>query len=166
VEGSDGTKVTVEPTGKIQATDTKGNTTTVSGNGQEVSVKSKDGSAEYEAKNGTYKAHDSKGNSMEMGTGVSETDLGAPFYPGSTETKESMKSNTDKGSSFISSRTTTDAPAKVVDFYTGKLGKPASSITSDAMTMANWKAGKKTTTLMISKSGDLNKIALTVVNEK
>lgn len=164
--GSDGSKVTIQPTGKIQATDAKGNTATVTGNGQEMTVESKDGKAQLEAKNGTLKEHDDKGNSVEMGTGVSEAELGVPFYPGSTETKDSMKANTDKGQEFISIRLTNDAPAKVVDFYTSKLGKPKSSMTSDSMTMATWQSGKRTEVLMFGKDGTSNKISLTVTVEK
>jgi len=163
---SDGTKVTMETGGKITTTDSQGNTATVTDGGKQMTVTSKDGKSEYEASNGTMKAHDSKGNSLEMGTGVSEAELGLPFYPGSTEGKDSLKSNTDKGTSFMSNRTTKDAPTKVVDFYTGKLGKPASSVNTDSMSMASWKAGKKTETLMASKEGDSTKISLTVINEK
>lgn len=166
VTTADGSKVTVEPGGKFQSTDSNGNTATVTDNGQKVTVQSKNGSSEYEASNGTVKAHDSKGNSVEIGTGVSEADLGLPFYPGSTETKDSLKSNTDKGTTVQSVRLTADDPAKVVAFYTDKLGKPASSMTSDSMTMATWKSGKRSVVVMMGKQDASNKISLTVVNEK
>lgn len=166
VTTSDGSKVTFEPGGKIETTDAKGNKATVSGNGDKMTIESENGKTQYEATNGTVKAHDDKGNSMEMGTGVSEADLGVPFYPGSVETKDSIKSTTDKGTTVMSNRTTTDDPAKVLEFYTGKLGKPETSVNAKDMTMASWKAGKKSETLMVSKDGTSNKISLTVVNEK
>ncbi len=166
VTASDGTKVTVEPGAKIETTDSQGNTATVSGDGKKMTIKSSNGASEYVADNGTVKAHDSQGNTLEMGTGVSEADLGLPFYPGSTESKDSLKSATDKGTTVMSNRVTTDAAAKVVDFYTGKLGKPASSMTTDTMAMATWKSGKKAETLMVSKDGTSNKISVTVATTK
>jgi len=166
VTGEDGSKATIEPNGKIVASDNKGNTATITDNGSKIDVQSKDGASHYEANNGTVKAHDSKGNSMEMGTGVSEAELGVPFYPGSAETKDSIKSVTDKGSSYMSIRTTSDEAAKVIAFYTGKIGKPTNSLVSDSMSMANWKVGKKSTVLIVSKEGGVSKISITVGTDK
>ncbi len=101
-----------------------------------------------------------------MGTEVSEAELGLSFYPGSTETQGGMKADTDKGKEYVSVRLTTDPPSKVVDFYTSKLGKPKSSMTSDAMTMATWQDGKRSEVLMFGKEGTSNKISLTVINAK
>ena len=167
VTGADGSKVTVEPGGKIESTDAKGDKATITENGQNIKVETKDGTATYStAKDGTTNLRDSKGNSMETGVAFSETDLGVPFYPGSTDTKSSMKVVNADGQNYTSVRTTTDAPEKVIAFYTDKLGKPKSSAMSGESSMASWTEGKRSELLLVMKEDAQYRISMTVVTKK
>lgn len=166
VTGSDGSKVTVDAGGKTEVTDAKGNKATITEGDKKVVIESDNGKSQYVAENGTVKAHDDKGNSVAIGTGVTEAQLGVPFYPGSTDTKDSVVATSDKGGTVLSVRETSDDAAKVLAFYTAKLGKPTSSLNSDAMTMATWKSGKKEQMLSISKDGASNKVSITVATDK
>lgn len=162
---SDGSSVSVEPNGITKVTDANGNSATILGNGQQITIKEDKGASTVVANDGVVKSNDEKGNSLEVGTGVSESDLGVPTYPGSTDTKNSMKSHTAQDATVMSVRETADAPDKVLAFYIDKLGKPASQMTSDALTMGTWKDGKRSIMLMIGKPDPSTKIDLTVVTK-
>jgi hypothetical protein len=67
--------------------------------------------------------------------GISEDELGVRFYPGSSESKEgTLKILADKGNNLASVRTTKDDPAKVSDFYKGKIMASIATDVSDATT--------------------------------
>lgn len=106
--GPDGSKVSTSPDGtSMTVTDKDGNTATVDTDGK-----------------GGLTIDDGKGGTMQMGQAqVSEDELGVPFYPGSTEPEASMSSKieNDKEKVVTSIRTSKDDPAKVVDFYNGKV---------------------------------------------
>jgi len=165
ITGADGSKVTVGPNGHMETTDPNGNKVTMDTQGGTTTLQSKDAVAQVG--NGTYSSHDNKGNSVAIGTGISEADLGLPFYPGSTEAPGGTKATNDKGATtVISYRNTNDDPSKVVEFYTAKLGKPDNTATIGAMATANWKQGKNTTALMVQKVDNAQRITLMVGTEK
>jgi hypothetical protein len=111
ITGADGTKVTASEDGSnVSVTDDKGNTSTVNTD-----------------KEGNVSMSDGKGGTMNMGTGsVSEADLGAPFYPGSTEGGLGMSATVDSGDNKVTTcvRTTKDDPTKVLEFYQSKVMNP------------------------------------------
>jgi len=108
VTSDNGSKVDIQNDGKkINVTDEKGQKSSleVSGDG----------------KTGTIKANDGK-SSSEFGVPVTEADLGAPIYPGSTEeVAGQMKAKTEEETACISTRSTPDVPDKVGEFYKAKL---------------------------------------------
>lgn len=65
--------------------------------------------------------------------GITEAELGLPFYTGSTEDSmgASTKSDVNGQHVVVSMRTTKDDPSKVIDFYKEKVKKPIPSV-SDA----------------------------------
>ncbi len=67
-----------------------------------------------------------KGEVSSMGVSdVSEIELGLPFYPGSSSIKgRDMKINADGKQTYLSARTTSDSPEKVVEFYKSKVKDP------------------------------------------
>lgn len=167
VTADDGSKLTVNSPGNMTVTDKNGNTATVNSSADQMTVQSKDATMHVD-KNG-FSETDSKGESVQGGTSVSEADLGAPFYPGSTEVPNSgMKATTEKGSTAMSIRTTSDDPSKVIAFYTDKLGKPETNITSGTTSMAMWKKGKSVTTVSVDKGGTAgsSKITVSVATDK
>lgn len=94
----------------------------------EVKVEEKDGKVTYETEEGKVSYEGSEG-------APSEADLGAPVYPGAeyvegsggTVTASGEEGGfTTAGAEFV----TEDSYAKVVDFYTGKLGAPMYEDTS------------------------------------
>lgn len=70
---------------------------------------------------------------------VTEQDLGAPFYPGSTELPGGLKLATPKGSTYTSIRVTGDEPSKIIPFYTAKLGQPEQANTAAKEPLAVWR---------------------------
>jgi hypothetical protein len=148
VNGADGSKVSMSQgpggstTFKGVGQDGSQVTETVNGNGgATIDATDKNGvkATEKIDANG-ISASDSKGDSYHMGSGaVAEADLGVPFYPGSSEAKDGMTAVTqdDKGKGAISSRTTKDDPAKVIEFYKDKIpGGKTSTATFNGTTMA------------------------------
>ncbi len=163
---ANGTTVSTSPTG-MTVTDKNGNTATMSGNGKDITVQSKDGTATMHADANGYTATNSKGETVNVGGGVTEQDLGARFYPGSVEVPNGgMKATTAQGNEALSVRTTTDDPSKVAAFYTDKFGKPDSNLTTSDLTMVTWKAGKDAKVLQVSKGDTAGsyKITLTVTS--
>src|SRR5687768_14875819 len=63
--------------------------------------------------------------------GVTEDDLGLPFYTGSAEDSMGASSNSEVSGQkvVVSMRTTKDDPSKVIDFYKEKVKKPIPSVT-------------------------------------
>ena len=119
VKGDNGETVKVNAKGDMSVTDKDGKTTSVATSDGKVTVKDDKGSTTMESKGGemTVKGPD---GSMEAGVDkVKETELGVPFYPGSS-TVSSQKATDAKGKvSLLSIRTSKDAPSKVSDFYKG-----------------------------------------------
>ncbi|HEY3782994.1 MAG TPA: hypothetical protein VGL56_18085 [Fimbriimonadaceae bacterium] len=166
VTNADGSSVTMNGN-QMQVTGRNGEKETISNNGQNVTVQSKDGTATY-SQNGTVgKYQDNKGNSMESGTSITEQELGYPFYPGSVEAPGSLKATSSSAKSMVSSvRTTTDDPAKVLAFYTDKIGTPKTTGTMSTMTTAGWQEGEKQTALIVDGSSSPAKITLMVTTGK
>lgn len=113
VTGADGSKAVVSQSGNkttIEGTAADGTKATVTNEGDKVSYS------------------DDKGQKMEMGGTVSESDLGVPFYPGSEEVKSgSAITDTTEQKTVISARSTKDDPQKVGDFYKDKISNPSTS---------------------------------------
>jgi hypothetical protein len=116
-----------------------GSTVSASKDGKSATYKGADGtemSTSNDGKSMTMK--DAKGNSINMGTGVSEADLGLPFYPDSVEVANGgMTTETGGVKSVVSMRTTKDDPDKAIAFYKDKVeGGTASNTKAGDMKMA------------------------------
>lgn len=119
--------VTMSPDGsKMTFKDEKGHEATISTEGNKT----------------TYE--DGKGGSVTTGLGqVSEADLGVPFYPGSKENNDSsgkMESGVDK--IVTVTRSTTDDPKKVSEFYKGKIKEAQESNANSGGNQINGLMGK------------------------
>jgi len=109
----------------MTVTDGEGNRATVSADGTKTTYTDSQGkSSTVEAKpdgSVSIKADDGK-SSYEGGTTLTEEELGVPFYPGSAEKPNTaFKADTPTEQSRLSVRTTSDDPAKVAEFYKGKV---------------------------------------------
>lgn len=125
--------VTTGPDGQTVTQDAAGNVTVDDGKGTKIDYnQGKDGSWNAKSSNGAEVKVDSsgavsgkneKGESYSMGTSnVSESELGIEFYPGSSEVAgKDMKIDADGKNTFMSNRSTSDAPDKVAEFYKGKV---------------------------------------------
>ncbi len=143
--------------------DANGNTVSVERGTNDVKIQTKDGS--YEATNDgksvTMKT-DSGTVSMNSGVNVSESDLGAPFYPGSEDNGQSQNMEVNGKKSFISMRTTSDSPEKVIEFYKGKLSNVESSSNVQGFSMITAKAGDRQ--IMVQASNDGSKTTINLSN--
>ncbi len=120
--GSD-TKVSISGSNGEEVTADGSNTVFVEKDGSKSTiVTNKDGSSSVTTKDGSA--------SIGGNTQISESELGVPFYPGSVETAGSnFKFEGPKGKSYSCTRTTDDAPEKVIEFYKSKVENPASALT-------------------------------------
>ena len=144
-----------------------GGTVTTDSSGKVTKVESQNGSMEVNGDKMTVKGKD--GTVAETNASVTEADLGAPFYPGSTEMPGSFKI-TEKDAAgkdkmaVTSIRSTTDSGKQVVDFYVGKLG-PAKQTTqttgTSGMAMADWEKDGKVTTVIVSTADGKSTIQIT-----
>jgi hypothetical protein len=101
---------------------------------------SKDNTVVTGGKDGSWSATTSKGEELQVSkdgmtmknekgevsslgvSDVSESELGLPFYPGSTSIEgRDMKVNADGKQIFVSARMSSDTPTKVVEFYKDKV---------------------------------------------
>lgn len=143
-------------------TDGAGNKVTTSADGTKVSVTDASGKtstmeADKDGKGMTIKADDGT-STVEAGKGVSEADLGIAFYPGSAEKEGgSFKADTPDEKDVVSSRTTTDEPAKVIEFYKPKVKEASTMSTGADGTDSQMLTGKL-------ESGDL--VTVVVMREK
>lgn len=150
-----------------ESVNVNGSSTTVTGkDGEKIEVKSDQNGVTATSSNGAktqidangIKGTDEKGNSFEAGTAsVAESDLGFPFYPGSTESPNgSMKSKTAEGTTYLCTRTTPDDPQKVTAFYKGKLTD------SNTLNMSSSMDGSQIT----GKVGDKTDVVVSATREK
>ncbi|MBS1713080.1 MAG: hypothetical protein JST30_01950 [Armatimonadetes bacterium] len=120
----------------VTVQDAQGNKVTTDRDGGKVTVEGAKGEkATFESDGkggGTVTSTTPEGRqSMTSGTSFPESELGLPFYPGSTEKPEgSFKSESPTGSSHMSVRSTKDEQAKVAAFYKSKLKDPTSVSTN------------------------------------
>jgi hypothetical protein len=122
-----------------------GTTMSASKDGKDITVKGPDG-AEYSTADGgkSTTVTDDKGNTSTMALGVTEAQLGLPFYPGSVEAANGgMTTETGGVKSVVSMRTTKDDPEKAIAFYKDKVeGGTASNTNAGDMKMAALAGGK------------------------
>ena len=138
--GSKGTTVVSSDGGKV-ASDGSGNMTITDKEGNKVDYSAdKDGSwsaktskgEEIQANKDGMTMTNEKGEVSSMSTSaVTEAELGLPFYPGSAPLKDrDMKINADGKQTYLSARSTSDSPEKVVEFFKSKV-KTASSTSAE-----------------------------------
>ena len=162
--GDNGEKVTIKSSGE------KGTMTAEGSNGEKMSIDSKNGEMSM---SGTDKNGEKTSMTMGGNTPITEAEIEVPFYPGSTEKQsDQMKIETDKEKSFVSSRTTSDDPQKVVDFYKDKVKNVTSSVinsgdTTMGMCGGNLPSGTKFS-LMADRKKDSNvtEIKISVESKK
>lgn len=126
VTGENGEKVSVDPaSGDMTVTDKDGKTMTVESDGKTVTAKGRDGT-ELKIEEGKFSGTNEKGEKFEGGVAkVSESELGLPFYPGSTEMEfGSSKLDGPDGTTLSMNRTSNDMPEKVIEFYKAKFKEP------------------------------------------
>lgn len=121
--------------------------------------------------NVTITAHDGK-ETYDYGKAVTEADLGVPFYPGSQESKTDAHMATAEQTVVVSTRTTTDDPSKVLEFYKDKVktdAPGAATISTNEMATVSGKlADGGTITIIASKntSDKLTTIQVSVTKKK
>lgn len=88
-------------------------------------------------------------------TTVTEAELTVPYYPGSTEKSGSgFKVETDKEKDYNIVRLTSDDPAKVVEFYKGKIKDPKGTVAGPIHIMTGISdSGAKITVMAEIKDG-------------
>lgn len=113
----------------VTVSDAAGNKMTASGDGkvdiqgaggERIRVESKPGGG------GTVTSEDASGNKQQVtaASGLTEDEIGLPFYPGSQEKPDSsVKTQAGSTATFMSVRVTSDAPADVIAFYKPKLSQ-------------------------------------------
>lgn len=154
VVGSNGETVTTSKSGGTTTySDNKGNSATVSEDGKQMTFKNE------------------KGESGTIGQGVSEADLGLPFYPGSVDKPgASVKFEQAGEKTVASSRTSKDEPAQVVAFYKDKIEDPKdSSVNSGDMKMGSLGGKLKDgaeVAIMASKTGSAETDVVVTVKHK
>ncbi|MEI7986817.1 MAG: hypothetical protein WCI55_14420 [Armatimonadota bacterium] len=122
ISGANGEKINVKSEGE------QGNLSISGANGEKFKVDTKNGEMSM---SGTDSNGAKTSATMGGATTITEADLGVPFYPGSTEKpSEQMKVVTDTEKDFMSTRTSSDEPSKVIDFYKEKVKGITSSITN------------------------------------
>jgi len=171
VVGENGDKATISQNGQsVTTTDAKGNTATATTNGSGTSYSDSKGNS-MTANGSQVTTKSANGDSATIGANISESDLGLPFYPGSSEKKGASMIATQNGvKSVMSSRTTKDLPSKVLDFYKGKVenGKPSNIDSGDnKIIMLSGKSNDGSDVeIMASKNGSADTEILVTVKHK
>lgn len=174
VTGENGEKVSVNPTsGDMTVTDKDGKTTTLENDGKTVTAKSSDGS-ELKIEEGKFSGTNEKGEKFEGGVAtVSESELGLPFYPGSTEMEfGSSKLDGPDGTTLSMNRTSNDMPDKIVAYYKGKFKDPQtfdSNVNGAAQSQVSGKLADGAEAAVIAireKDKDTTQVMITVQRKK
>jgi len=133
--------------------DADGNQVTVNDKTGEVTVKTQGGTyvASQDGKQTTVRTADGKEMPLDAGTRIGEEDLGLPFYPGSTDTRQSTRLKQGGQEYLTSVRTTPDGVDKVVAFYKGKVRVESETITPD-LAILNSKLGGKPVFIQVNRS--------------
>jgi hypothetical protein len=117
-----------------------GKTVTVSKDGSGSTITGPDGTKVNISGDGTkMTGTNDKGESFSVGGGVSEADLGLPYYPGSEEQKGSSSTqDLPKQKIVMCIRTSKDDPEKVGEFYKDKMEgqSPSNSTAGDVKVMS------------------------------
>jgi hypothetical protein len=120
LSGSNGEKINIKSdgeNGKLSASGT---------NGEVLDIRSDNGEMTLKAQDNNGAKIDAKVNGSPM---VSESELGVPFYPGSTDKPSlQIKSENKAETVLVSVRSTSDSPNKVMEFYQSKVTNPSSSL--------------------------------------
>ena len=138
------------------------------GGGQKTTYQTSNGTATV-TKNGNTTTLETKEGKITAGQGaVDVTKLGAPLYPGATQTEEngSFSVTTASGQSAMASFTTTDPFAKVEAWYKAQLGKGAEkmSVNQGGNSIAEFVTSEDTanqTLVMVSSKDDKTQIVIT-----
>jgi hypothetical protein len=94
---------------------------------------------------------------------ISESDLGAPVYPGAARSEGSMNIKSPSGSMITAIYTTNDPLSKVVEFYKSKLGPQASIMETGNGTMLT-SGGDEKDKLLITITSDEGKTKIAIVH--
>jgi hypothetical protein len=94
---------------------------------------------------------------------LTSADLGVDLYPGAVLGKDSMKLRSSAGSMLSAIYTSTDPPAKIVDFYKDKLGSQAAVIQTGGGTMIST-GTSDVNRLMITITPDGNNSQIVIVH--
>lgn len=165
----DGGKVTTDGAGNMTVTDKDGNKVNVqTSRDGSWSAKSSKGEEFKSTKDGISVTNE-KGETATMGlSSVSEQDLSLPFYPGSSAVENrDMRVQADGGKTFLSVRTTRDAPSKVLDFYKGKV-KDAALTSTDKFGSINGKLedGRNVMVMALTQDSGVTEIQISVSTAK
>ena len=118
-------------------------------------TQNRDGSATIETKGGT----------ADLNVGISESDLGGKFYPGSKEEQGGTKMDTPEGKMVMAVRSTADPADRVLAFYTAELGKPTGQYSAGGATSATWTKDKDTFALNLTTDNGVTKMTFTRVTK-
>ena len=103
----------------------------------------------------------SSDSGLGIGATVDPADLGVAIYPGAISGQGSMHVKTGSGSMFTAVYTTTDSPAKVIDFYKDKMGSDASVVeTSTGAMLTSGTSDHDKLLITINHDDDQTKIAI------
>lgn len=138
------------------------------GGGQKTTYSTSNGTATV-TKNGNTTTYESKEGKVTVGQGaVDVTKLGAPLYPGATQTEDngSITVTTASGQGSMASFTTTDPFAKVEAWYKAQLGKDAEkmSVNQGGNAVAEFVTSENTanqTLVMVSSKDNKTQIVIT-----
>lgn len=119
--------------------------------------------AVHRAGNGDVSFSTPNGASFTSGSSasISPEDLGLPEYPGAKRASGGMRMKSPTGSLIMTSFTTGDSRAQVVDFYKAKLGDDASVVENDDSTILS--SGDKThdkKVITVSTKGNTTHISI------
>lgn len=174
VSGSDGEKVSVNPTtGDMTIKDKDGKVTEFDNKGDSWTAKSSDGT-EMKFEDGKLSGTTEKGETFEAGlTTISEAELGLPFYPGSKDVEYGSSKSEGGGQSMYSmNRSTSDLPDKVIAFYKDKFIEPQTFSSSvdggtHAQVSGKLKDGAEGAVIALREKGSSDtKIMITMTRKK
>jgi len=156
IKGENGETVKIDGKGGVEVKDKNGTTAMSSADGKVTATDAKGNTATIEGKDGSMKV-DGPDGKMEMSKdAVKESDLGLPFYPGSTSVN-AQKSEANGKTQLLCIRQTKDEAKKVAEFYKGKFKVESNTTSGTDDTQMVIMAGKLT---------DGRKVSLNVTQNK
>lgn len=164
--GPDGSKVTQDAAGNMRIDDGKGTVVDIDkGADGSMTMKNNKGAEVTYTDKGASGVTE-KGEKFSIGAAeVSESEMGLSYYPGSQSISGDSKMESAGKKVFVSMRTTSDDPEKVINFYKPNVKEPQTMAAGEIASLGGKLDDGRQVSISAIRSSDKTQITITVTDK-